>query len=267
MQSMFSDLCFCLSASEEVLLLCHTGQHAADTSLFLTNSHANFYPIFLLDLSLNIYEGQITALLGHSGSGKTALLNVLSGFSKPTAGKMMDLSAEEDAFAFSSVGGKAAVIPSVIQPDLSVQIAPSRELQGRGTPRGLMCARVGRWLFLHLDGLRCSRSCTPIGNMLQLIGETFGALQCFWVVWKLSTTRRYFALCFFNTWGTSAVLELEQRFEHRAVCFPLVTGKYWTVWNRFVLCSVQGLQWYTTTEFLKCGIWKKSGQWLGFARS
>ncbi|KAM6343887.1 ATP-binding cassette sub-family A member 9-like [Alca torda] len=40
----------------------------------------------LRGLSLSIYEGQITALLGHSGSGKTALLNVLSGFSKPSAG-------------------------------------------------------------------------------------------------------------------------------------------------------------------------------------
>nr|XP_031362262.1 ATP-binding cassette sub-family A member 9-like [Lonchura striata domestica] len=43
----------------------------------------------LKGLSLNIYEGQITALLGHSGSGKTALLNVLSGFSKPSAGSAM----------------------------------------------------------------------------------------------------------------------------------------------------------------------------------
>ncbi|KAM6119100.1 ATP-binding cassette sub-family A member 9-like [Phoenicopterus ruber ruber] len=43
----------------------------------------------LRGLSLNIYEGQITALLGHSGSGKTALLNVLGGFSKPSAGSAM----------------------------------------------------------------------------------------------------------------------------------------------------------------------------------
>ncbi|XP_021270813.1 ATP-binding cassette sub-family A member 6-like isoform X2 [Numida meleagris] len=40
----------------------------------------------LRGLSFNIYEGQITALLGNSGSGKTALLNVLGGFSKPSAG-------------------------------------------------------------------------------------------------------------------------------------------------------------------------------------
>ncbi|KFQ31780.1 ATP-binding cassette sub-family A member 9, partial [Merops nubicus] len=43
----------------------------------------------LSGLTLNIYEGQITALLGRSGSGKTALLNVLSGFSKPSAGSAM----------------------------------------------------------------------------------------------------------------------------------------------------------------------------------
>ncbi|XP_066188433.1 ATP-binding cassette sub-family A member 9-like [Sylvia atricapilla] len=43
----------------------------------------------LKGLSLTIYEGQITALLGHSGSGKTALLNVLSGFSKPSEGSAM----------------------------------------------------------------------------------------------------------------------------------------------------------------------------------
>nr|XP_009677309.1 PREDICTED: ATP-binding cassette sub-family A member 10-like [Struthio camelus australis] len=43
----------------------------------------------LRGLSLNVYEGQITALLGHSGSGKTAVLNVLSGFSQPSAGSAM----------------------------------------------------------------------------------------------------------------------------------------------------------------------------------
>jgi len=31
------------------------------------------------NFSLNIYEGQITALLGHNGAGKTTLFNILSG--------------------------------------------------------------------------------------------------------------------------------------------------------------------------------------------
>ncbi|KAM3848199.1 ABC-type organic anion transporter ABCA8-like [Vipera latastei] len=40
----------------------------------------------LKGLSLDIYEGQITAILGHSTSGKTTLLNILSGLSKPSGG-------------------------------------------------------------------------------------------------------------------------------------------------------------------------------------
>ncbi|KAK3091975.1 hypothetical protein FSP39_024134 [Pinctada imbricata] len=37
-------------------------------------------------LSLEIYEGQITCLLGHNGAGKTTLINMLSGLMQPTKG-------------------------------------------------------------------------------------------------------------------------------------------------------------------------------------
>ncbi|XP_031208330.1 ATP-binding cassette sub-family A member 8-B isoform X2 [Mastomys coucha] len=42
----------------------------------------------LKDLTLDIYEGQITAVLGHSGAGKSTLLNILSGLSVPTKGSV-----------------------------------------------------------------------------------------------------------------------------------------------------------------------------------
>ncbi|XP_045155421.1 ATP-binding cassette sub-family A member 6 [Echinops telfairi] len=42
----------------------------------------------LKGLFFDIYEGQITAILGHSGSGKSALLNILSGLSVPTEGSV-----------------------------------------------------------------------------------------------------------------------------------------------------------------------------------
>ncbi|XP_078240467.1 cholesterol transporter ABCA5 [Pogona vitticeps] len=40
----------------------------------------------LKSLSFNIYEGQITALLGHSGTGKTTLMNILCGLCPPSDG-------------------------------------------------------------------------------------------------------------------------------------------------------------------------------------
>uniref|UniRef100_H0XHS8 ABC transporter domain-containing protein n=1 Tax=Otolemur garnettii TaxID=30611 RepID=H0XHS8_OTOGA len=40
------------------------------------------------DLSLNVYEGQITILLGHNGSGKTATLSILTGCYPATSGEV-----------------------------------------------------------------------------------------------------------------------------------------------------------------------------------
>ncbi|XP_025783287.1 ATP-binding cassette sub-family A member 10-like [Puma concolor] len=40
----------------------------------------------LQGIFLDIYEGQVTAILGHNGSGKSTLLNILSGLSVPTKG-------------------------------------------------------------------------------------------------------------------------------------------------------------------------------------
>ncbi|XP_043210381.1 phospholipid-transporting ATPase ABCA3-like, partial [Amphibalanus amphitrite] len=38
------------------------------------------------DLSLDMYEGQITAILGHNGAGKTTFFNMLTGLTTPTSG-------------------------------------------------------------------------------------------------------------------------------------------------------------------------------------
>ncbi|XP_014644682.1 PREDICTED: ATP-binding cassette sub-family A member 6 [Ceratotherium simum simum] len=42
----------------------------------------------LKGLLFDIYEGQITAILGHSGAGKSSLLNILNGSSVPTEGSL-----------------------------------------------------------------------------------------------------------------------------------------------------------------------------------
>lgn len=38
------------------------------------------------NIELSIYEGQITAVLGHNGAGKSTLFNILTGLTAPTAG-------------------------------------------------------------------------------------------------------------------------------------------------------------------------------------
>ena len=38
------------------------------------------------NFSLDVYEGQVTALLGHNGAGKTTTFNMLTGLLSPTEG-------------------------------------------------------------------------------------------------------------------------------------------------------------------------------------
>ncbi|XP_059149270.1 phospholipid-transporting ATPase ABCA1-like [Physella acuta] len=40
-------------------------------------------------LSMDVYEGQITVLLGHNGAGKTTTINMITGFLPPTSGTIM----------------------------------------------------------------------------------------------------------------------------------------------------------------------------------
>lgn len=43
----------------------------------------------LSEIDLNIYSGELTALIGPSGSGKSTLLNVVGGLTKPTYGDVL----------------------------------------------------------------------------------------------------------------------------------------------------------------------------------
>jgi len=42
--------------------------------------------MFILGINMTIYEGEITAILGHNGAGKTTLFNILTGLTGPTSG-------------------------------------------------------------------------------------------------------------------------------------------------------------------------------------
>lgn len=57
-------------------------------NIFKSYKNGNDEIEVLKDLNLDIYEGEIVALVGPSGSGKSTLLNLIGGLDKPTSGEI-----------------------------------------------------------------------------------------------------------------------------------------------------------------------------------
>lgn len=76
----------------------------------------------LSDLNLSVKQGEFIAIVGCSGAGKTTLMNILSGYHKPSRGNIyidgLDLFEEENYFK-----GKIAYVPQqeILDPTLTLQ--------------------------------------------------------------------------------------------------------------------------------------------------
>jgi bicarbonate transport system ATP-binding protein len=72
-----------------------TAESISPTPFLLIDSVSKVYPTpkgsytVLDQVSLTVNEGEFICVIGHSGCGKTTLLNMVSGFSKPTSGKVL----------------------------------------------------------------------------------------------------------------------------------------------------------------------------------
>ncbi|KYQ59358.1 ATP-binding cassette sub-family A member 5 [Trachymyrmex zeteki] len=100
-------------------------------------------------INLTIYEGQITAILGHNGAGKTTLFNILTGLTAPTSGTALifgyDVRDSNDMRAIRSMTG---VCP---QHDILFDLLTPREhleffAAVRGIPRSMIRHEVKKTL-------------------------------------------------------------------------------------------------------------------------
>ncbi|XP_067014846.1 cholesterol transporter ABCA5 [Anabrus simplex] len=100
-------------------------------------------------VNLTIYEGQITAMLGHNGAGKTTVFNMLTGLAYPTSGTAYifgyDIRSANDMYAIRSMTG---VCP---QHDILFDLLTPREhlefyAAVKGVPPSLIDYEVARML-------------------------------------------------------------------------------------------------------------------------
>ena len=119
--------------------------------------------IALNDVSFDLYEDQITSLLGPNGSGKTTLFNYLIGMYGPTSGRILFdlLTIEEQLQFYATVRGfganRKAIAAEILQ---LVDLQASRDRFCRSLCGGmkrrlsLACAFIGDTKIVLLDGVR-----------------------------------------------------------------------------------------------------------------
>lgn len=119
------------------------------------------------DLNLNLYEGQITVLLGHNGAGKTTTLSMLTGLFPPTSGRAY-ISGYEVSQDMDQIRKSLGLCPQhdVLFDNLTVAEHLYFYAQLKGLPRQKCPEEVKRMLHvLGLEEKRDSRSRFLSGGM------------------------------------------------------------------------------------------------------
>ncbi|KAH9509936.1 ATP-binding cassette sub- A member 3 [Bulinus truncatus] len=107
--------------------------------------------ISVKDLCLNMYEGQITVLLGHNGAGKTTTMSMLTGFIPPTKGT-----------AF--ING-IDICKNIVAVRKSLGMCPQHDILFDN----LTC-KEHLWFFSKMKGYQSENLLEEIKNMLKEIG-------------------------------------------------------------------------------------------------
>ncbi len=122
----------------------------------------------LEDLNFTLQEGEIVALLGKSGSGKSTMLRILAGLIKPTAGNVL----YQQQPVTSPVAGVSMVFQSfALMPWLTVLQNVELGLEAQGVSRSERRARALEAIdVIGLDGFESAYPKELSGGMRQRVG-------------------------------------------------------------------------------------------------
>ncbi|HEY5365933.1 MAG TPA: ABC transporter ATP-binding protein [Casimicrobiaceae bacterium] len=122
------------------------------------------------DVSLSVEKGELIALLGSSGCGKTTLLRSIAGFVTPTAGRIV-IDGRDLTGLPPEVRGTAMMFQSyALWPHLDVAANIGYGLRMRGWKKPAITARVGEMLkLMQLDGYEARSIAQLSGGQRQRI--------------------------------------------------------------------------------------------------
>ncbi|KAJ8301076.1 hypothetical protein KUTeg_020063 [Tegillarca granosa] len=120
--------------------------------------HGKKKKVAVCGTTLNIYQGQITALLGHNGAGKTTTMSMLTGFITPTSGtaEVNGFSIKED---ITSVRKSLGVCPqhNILFDTLTVEEHLEFYAGLKGFPKNRMKEEVNR--IINILELQTKKNC------------------------------------------------------------------------------------------------------------
>ena len=72
----------------------------SENGIFLNDVSKQLQDFYLQNINITIPLGNIGFLIGHNGAGKTTILHILSGNTKPDKGTISDIPKDEMGFIF-----------------------------------------------------------------------------------------------------------------------------------------------------------------------
>lgn len=145
----------------------HTVIEASHISQSFTSEKGNETTV-LDDISFNLHEGEIVAILGRSGAGKSTFLRILAGLIQPTSGQV---SYRGKALDGPNPGVALVFQTFALMPWLTVQDNVELGLEARGVPREERHKRALEAIdAIGLDGFESAYPKELSGGMKQRIG-------------------------------------------------------------------------------------------------